>query len=35
MINHSIYGGIVQLSGNLIEIEVTNDDIKGESPRAL
>lgn len=34
-INHSIYGGIVQLSGNRIEIEVTNDDIKGESPRAL
>jgi len=34
-INHSIYGGIVQLSGNLVEIEVTNDDIKGESPRAL
>ena len=35
MINHSIYGGIVQLSGNRVEIEVTNDDIKGESPRAL
>ena len=35
MINHSIFGGIVQLSGNLVEIEVTNDDIKGESPRAL
>jgi len=35
MINHSIYGGIVQLSGNSVEIEVTNDDIKGESPRAL
>ena len=34
-INHSIYGGIVQLSGNLVQIEVTNDDIKGESPRAL
>lgn len=34
-INHSIYGGIVQLSGNRVEIEVTNDDIKGESPRAL
>ena len=35
MINHSIYGGIVQLSGNSVEIEVTNDDVKGESPRAL
>lgn len=35
MINHSIYGGIVQLSGNKVEIEVTNDDLKGESPRAL
>lgn len=34
-INHSIYGGPVQLSGNRVEIEVTNDDIKGESPRAL
>ena len=34
-INHSIYGGIVQLSGNRVEIEVLNDDIKGESPRAL
>jgi len=34
-INHSIYGGPVQLSGNLVEIEVTNNDIKGESPRAL
>jgi len=35
MINHSIYGGIVQLSANNVEIEVTNDDIMGESPRAL
>lgn len=35
MINHSIYGGIVQLSGTRIEIEVTNDDVKGESPRAM
>ncbi|MBL7973114.1 MAG: hypothetical protein JNL03_16465 [Prolixibacteraceae bacterium] len=35
MINHSIYGGLVQLSGNKIEIEVVNDDVKGESPRAL
>ena len=35
MINHSIFGGIVQLSGNSVEIEVTNDDVKGESPRAL
>lgn len=35
MINFSIFGGIVQLSGNSVEIEVTNDDVKGESPRAL
>jgi len=35
MINHSIYGGIVQLSANNVEIEVTNDDVMGESPRAL
>lgn len=34
-VNHSIYGGLVQLSGNKIEIEVVNDDVKGESPRAL
>ncbi len=34
-VNHSIYGGIVQLSGNRVEIEVLNDDLKGESPRAL
>jgi len=35
MIDFSIYGGIVQLSGNKVEIEVSNDDIKGESPRAM
>jgi hypothetical protein len=34
-VNHSIYGGVVQLSGNRVEIEVTNDDLQGESPRAL
>lgn len=35
MIDFRIFGGIVQLSGNDVEIEVTNNDIKGESPRAL
>jgi len=34
-VNHSIYGGPVQLSGNKVEIEVINDAIVGESPRAL
>lgn len=34
-VNFSIYGGIVQTSGNTISIEVTNNDIKGESPRAM
>lgn len=34
-ITHSIYGGLVQLAGNRVEIEVVNDDVKGESPRAL
>jgi hypothetical protein len=35
MIDFSIYGGTVQLSGNQVEVEVTNDAITGESPRAL
>lgn len=34
-VNFQIYGGIVQLSGTKVEIEVTNDAIQGESPRAL
>lgn len=34
-VNFEIYGGLVQLSGNRIEIEVTIDAVAGESPRAL
>ena len=34
-VNHSIYGGIVQLSGNRIEIEAIIDTPTGDSPRAL
>lgn len=34
-VDFTIYGGLVQLSGTTIEIEVTNDDVQGDSPRAL